>query len=82
MTSTVKNRAGFPIRSFCRSCGEDFNGDSLFDRHRRGNHAYDWSPEREDGRRCLGTDELEAKGWKLNVHGRWYDASHAHPRAR
>jgi hypothetical protein len=81
VTSTVKNKAGFPIRSYCRSCREDFSSDSNFDRHRRGKHAYRWSPEHEDGRRCLDTEELQRLGWKLNGYGRWYDASRAHPRA-
>jgi hypothetical protein len=77
--SSVRNRAGFPIRSFCRSCGEDFNGDTLFDRHRVGIHEYTYAeglgmdPPREDGRRCLDTDELRTLGWTLNEKGRWFD---------
>lgn len=72
MPSSVLNKAGLPIRSFCRACGEDFSGDTMFDKHRVGEHDLDW-PADENGRRCLDVEEMEAKGWTLNESGRWYD---------
>jgi len=83
VTSTVRNKAGFPIRSYCRSCGEDFNGDGYFEDHRVGTHDYlyaeglDMDPPREDGRRCLDVDEMTARGWRLTERGRWFDPTHA-----
>jgi hypothetical protein len=43
-------------------CGRDFAGTSYFDAHRVGVHAYDYSPDRPDGRRCADDDELLAMG--------------------
>ena len=63
----------------CTGCGQDFNSTSLFDAHRIGVYAYTYEqglsldPPREDGRRCLDADEMEAKGWELNDRGRWID---------
>lgn len=63
--------------NFCRSCKQDFGSVSAFDGHRTGKHAYtyvegyDLEPRREDGRRCLDSAELEAKGWAVDAHGRW-----------
>jgi hypothetical protein len=45
----------------------------MFDRHRVGSFEYDWSLEREDGRRCLEVEEMEARGWRRNEQGRWVD---------
>ena len=81
MTTATKarNRHGFTIRSQCGACGEDFSGDGMFDRHRVGVHAYSYSegarmePPREDGRRCLGVEEMRARGWRLNERGQWLD---------
>jgi len=64
-------------RAFCRSCGEDFNGDRYFDLHRVGAHEYEWSPEHEDGRRCLDESELRARGLRRNAEGRWHDPESA-----
>jgi hypothetical protein len=56
--------------SYCVSCGRDFSGDTIFDLHRVGVHAYDYpeglklDPPREDGRRCLEPDEMRALGWR------------------
>jgi hypothetical protein len=57
--------------NLCRTCGEDFGSISAFDAHRVGKYEYTWSPDREDGRRCLGVDELEDKGFRLNRRGAW-----------
>jgi hypothetical protein len=63
----------------CGACGEDFNSLKLFDWHRVGVHAYTISealrmhPPREDGRRCLDTDEMRERGWCRNQRGRWID---------
>jgi hypothetical protein len=63
--------------NLCRACRQDFGSVTAFDRHRVGKHAYtfpqglDMEPSREDGRRCLDPDELEALGLVLNSLGRW-----------
>lgn len=60
----------------CRGCEADFGSVGAFDRHRVGRHAYTFAEGldefgRENGRRCLDSDELEAKGWRQDSHGRW-----------
>jgi len=63
--------------NLCRRCKQDFGSVSAFDAHRVGKHAYTFQeglamePVRWDGRRCLGTDELETLGWHQDTHGRW-----------
>ena len=52
--------------NLCTSCKTDFGSVTAFDAHRVGVHEYTFNeglymdPPREDGRRCLGEDELEA----------------------
>lgn len=53
----------------CRSCGRDFVSLAYFDRHRVGKHAYDFSIERPDGRRCMDEDELHVSGLRRVVEG-------------
>jgi hypothetical protein len=77
LRESSEKRSPVRYRSFCRSCGEDFAGDTYFDRHRIGTHDYLWSPEREDGRRCLDADEMLAVGLRRNAEGRWYDPESA-----
>jgi hypothetical protein len=57
--------------NLCRACREDFGSLSAFDAHRIGRHEALWSPEREDGRRCLDAGELSERGWHQDRHGRW-----------
>ena len=61
--------------NLCRSCRQDFGSVSAFDRHRVGRHAYTLSEGlelgREDGRRCLDVDEMQATGMALDARGRW-----------
>jgi len=63
----------------CTGCGHDFTSTLLFDAHRVGvymytyEHGLELEPPREDGRRCLDTDEMTAKGWELDERGRWVD---------
>jgi hypothetical protein len=63
----------------CSGCGQDFTSTVLFDRHRVGVHVYSLEqglrldPPREDGRRCLDSAEMTARGWELNDRGRWVD---------
>lgn len=52
------------MSNLCRSCGKDFRSLSGFDAHRVGKHE----PLQ---RRCLTTEELEAKGYKTNQQGKW-----------
>src|SRR5437867_2077897 len=44
--------------NLCRSCNQDFVSMTLFDQHRVGKHDYLWSPDQEDGRRCLDEEEM------------------------
>lgn len=61
---------GYPVLSYCTSCGRDFSGDTMFDRHRVGVHDYTFAeglrmdPPKEDGRRCLDPEEMLARGWR------------------
>jgi len=36
-------------------------------------YTYDWSPEHEDGRRCLSAEEMLGRGWTQDEKGRWFD---------
>jgi len=66
-------------RAYCRGCRQDFSGTRMFDRHKVGEHSFTYSegldmdPPREDGRRCLDIDEMEAMGWIKDKRGRWCD---------
>ena len=66
-----------PPANQCGACGEDFNGIRLFDSHRVGRHAYDYSAERPKGRRCLTAAEMLAAGWCQDDRGRWVDPARA-----
>jgi hypothetical protein len=57
--------------NLCRSCNKDFGSLSAFDAHWVGKHEYRWSPEHEDGRRCLDEEELTELGWHRDSHGRF-----------
>jgi hypothetical protein len=57
--------------NYCRRCGQDFGSLSAFDTHQVGNVQYDWSPEREDGFRCLDVNELQELGWHQDTRERW-----------
>lgn len=50
-------------RCQCCGCGEYFNGERGFDRHRVGEHGVN--------RRCLTVDEMTARGWHRNGAGFW-----------
>lgn len=50
-------------RNQCRGCGEFFNSNLAFDKHRTGQHGKD--------RRCRTPEEMLAKGMALNVNGFW-----------
>jgi hypothetical protein len=63
--------------NLCRGCGQDFGSVKAFDAHRVGVHAYTYTeglamdPPREDGRRCLSVEEMEAAQFVRNSRGRW-----------
>lgn len=65
--------------NLCCRCRQDFTSVAGFDRHRRGTFEYtfteglDMDPPREDGRRCLGPDELTEIGFRQDPQGRWFD---------
>ena len=52
MSATTSVAASRPL-NFCRSCQSDFGAIAAFDRHRVGKHAYLYSEDHPDGRRCL-----------------------------
>ena len=52
-------------RCHCTACGEAFNSESTFDRHRHGDYV--------TGRRCLMPAELRARGWSINRAGFWIE---------
>jgi hypothetical protein len=57
--------------TLCSSCGKRFGGVVAFDAHRVGKHAYTYSPEHPDGRRCLSANEMREHQFKLNKRGAW-----------
>jgi hypothetical protein len=71
----------FPQRPLngCGGCHADFTSLETFDRHRVGTYEYTLEqglkldPPREDGRRCLSPEEMQAKSWERNDKGRWTD---------
>jgi hypothetical protein len=74
--------------NLCTACGLDFTGVRDFDAHRVGVHAYThaeglrMTPSKEDGRRCLDSDKLEAAGWFRDRRGRLSHPSRRHTRER
>jgi hypothetical protein len=61
------------MRNFCRLCGRDFSSVQNFDAHQLGKgQQHRWSPEHEDGFRCMNDEELGQAGFELNEHGRWH----------
>lgn len=54
-------------RNQCQGCKEYFNSSFAFDKHRTGEHGKD--------RRCLTTDEMEAKGMAKNAAGFWISSA-------
>lgn len=54
-------------RCQCMACGEYFNRVSTFDKHRVGEYGAD--------RRCMTSEEMQAKGWHINAAGFWVTAS-------
>jgi hypothetical protein len=63
----------------CRACGELFNSEAAFDRHRTGPFRQLREPPNAPDRRCLSGDEMLAKGMARNARGRWVTA--LNPRA-
>lgn len=63
--------------NLCATCKEDFGTVASFDAHRIGVHDYtfaeglNFDPPRENGRRCLDTDEMESAGFQRDRWGRW-----------
>ena len=63
--------------NYCTTCREDFATVPSFDAHRVGDHGpgeykgpiEDWQPNL--GRRCLDVEEMEARGFRRDRHGRW-----------
>ena len=57
--------------NLCTACGHDFSSVTAFDKHRVGKHAYLYSEDQPDGRRCLTEPELTALGMSQDRYGRW-----------
>jgi len=66
----MKSPEGYPVSSYCTTCGRDFAGDTYFDKHRIGKHAYlyqeglKFDPPVEDGRRCMDDEEMIEAGMR------------------
>lgn len=56
-------------RCKCTACGDCFNSDSVFARHRVGPYAK--PGEWQGSRRCLTAAEMTSKGWSRNGAGFW-----------
>lgn len=54
-------------RAHCKSCHKTFNSVYAFDKHRTGTYE-------PCTRRCMTTEEMEAKGMCLNADGYWVTA--------
>ena len=72
-----QNREGVWIaltgrRCACSGCGEFFGNEGLFSQHRSGSHA---KPDAPSARRCLSTEEMLDKSWRINSRGLWTEAS-------
>lgn len=57
-------------RNQCRGCSEFFNSTFAFDKHRTGDFGKD--------RRCLTTNEMEARGMSKNAAGFWISSAMPH----
>jgi len=55
-------------RCECTACGDLFNSESAFDRHRIGEFTY---LDGASSRRCLTETELLDAGWSRNGAGAW-----------
>jgi hypothetical protein len=72
-----RQRGGAEGVNLCRSCGCDFASVRAFDAHRAGVHGFTlveglaMQPPREDGRRCLDSDEMRGRGLVPDPRGRW-----------
>lgn len=53
-------------RNQCPGCGELFNGNAAFDKHRHGDFGID--------RRCMTSHEMRAKKMDINAAGYWVTA--------
>ena len=58
--------------NLCDNCAKHFRSVSAFDRHRTGEYAK--SGQRNGTRRCMTTEEMQAKGMVQNVRGAWMAA--------
>ena len=71
-TPTKDPRFTHRPRNGCGACRADLTSLRLFEAHRIGDHALDFS-EHENGRRCLDAEEMLARGWERDAKGRWHD---------
>jgi hypothetical protein len=58
-------------KSFCVACQKTFKSEYTFDKHRSGDHA-------GRTRRCLSTEEMQAKGMLQNERGWWISSAYDH----
>jgi len=57
-------------RNQCAGCGEYFNSNTAFDKHRTGKHGVD--------RRCRTKEEMQSKGMSVNHWGFWVSESYTY----
>lgn len=58
-------------RNQCGGCGEYFNSDSPFDRHRIGDFGSETNP-----RRCMTVEEMKEAGMTINDAGFWVGSAY------
>lgn len=76
MTAKKESNATLPLvghRCQCTACGEYFNHEYGFDKHRVGKST-------NGSRRCLPASEMVTKGFSKNLKGFWITEAHTSAR--
>jgi len=63
-------------RNWCSTCGEYFNSDAAFDKHRIGDFGSEINP-----RRCMTVEEMIMAGMELNQDDFWIGSVYVDRRA-
>lgn len=74
VTRTDKNLSG--QRNQCGACGDLFNSNFAFEKHRTGDF---WSTNKPASRRCKTADEMRQAGMAINSAGFWVSSVYSGP---